>query len=156
LLGCGDSVVTTPGTADAAHPIDAAVVDAAPGDADVVDGVPADAALALPIEIAGTWMSNFGFTETISSDAWGVTAVIKYDNSQNVAITQSPPDDMFNPDKFNKIVWTEIAGDQFYYCYVDYGRDTAEDAENTTNTADATDPENGGCGGFAWTRMNAL
>ena len=49
------------------------------------------------------------------------------------------------------IVWTEIDGDSFFYCTVDFGLDSAEDAENTAMSADDTDPENDGCGGFSWT-----
>jgi hypothetical protein len=108
------------------------------------------------IEIAGTWMSSFGDTEVIDSERWGSATIVEYDNRKNFAITQNPEDDDWNPSKYNKIVWTDVEDGSFYYCWVDFALDTAEEARNTTETADASDPESGGCGGFSWTRLKAL
>jgi hypothetical protein len=110
----------------------------------------------LSIEIEGTWQSNFGDTEIIDSERWGALAILEYDNAENYAITQNPADFEWGPNLFNKSVWTEIQDGSFYYCLVDFSRDTADEARNTTNTADASDPESGGCGGFEWTRLDAL
>jgi hypothetical protein len=110
------------------------------------------------IEIAGTWESNFGGTEVIDSHgftSFGSTSpIIEYDNDDNTMITQNPCDAEFSPNAFNKIVWTEIVNDSFYYCTVDFGLDSAADARNSTMTADDSDPENEGCGGFAWTQLS--
>jgi hypothetical protein len=106
-----------------------------------------------PIEVAGSWASNFGFDEEISDVSWGGATVISYDNDENFAVTQQPADDMFNPSKFSKVVWTEPAEGRFYYCTVDFGLATAAEAEASTKTADASDPATGGCSGFSWTRL---
>jgi hypothetical protein len=106
-----------------------------------------------PLEVAGEWASNFGFDETISQTMWGTAAVIRYDNDDNFAITQQPANDMFNPSKFSKLVWTEPSAGKFFYCTVDFGLATAAEAEATTKSADASNPESAGCGGFSWTRL---
>jgi hypothetical protein len=110
------------------------------------------------LEIEGRWHSNWGGYEELDSDgvtSWGSTSTIaEYDNADNFMITQNPPSDLWSPNKFNKIVWTELEHGQFFYCFVDFGLDTAEDARNTTLTADASDPRHGGCGGFPWTRLS--
>jgi hypothetical protein len=115
------------------------------------------------IEVAGDYDSNFGGTEAITSDIWSitypgseaiVTTVIEYDNDENFAVTQNPDDAEFDASLFNKNVWTEPAEDgSFYYCTVTYGEETAEAARNTDQTADDTDPANGGCAGFSWTKL---
>lgn len=115
------------------------------------------------IEIAGTYDSNFDTVETISEISWKVESndypttdspIIDYDNADNWVVTQNPDDAEYSPGKFNKIVWTEPGADgAFYYCTVDYGQDSAEAAQNTDNTADDSDPANGGCAGMAWTYL---
>ena len=120
----------------------------------------ADEENAVEIEISGRWQSGFGGTEEISSDAWvtawSTLAIVSFDNDTNVAIVQNPPDDAFFPDKFSKIEWTEIEADQFFYCTIDFGLDTAEAAEQSENRADSTDPATTGCGGFPWTDLTRL
>ena len=105
------------------------------------------------IELVGLYASNFGFSEAITETKWGTATIVEFDNAMNFAITQQPADDQFNPSKFSKIVWTEPANGFFWYCTVEFGKDTADDAKGTTMTADSTDPANGGCGGFSWTRL---
>jgi hypothetical protein len=110
------------------------------------------------IEIAGTWVSNFGGTERIDSESWGDLSVIEFDNCDNVAITQNADDAEFSPGAYNRIVWTEPEAGSFYYCWVDFGLDSADDARSSTNTADASTPETSGCGAegtFAWTKLSA-
>ncbi len=105
------------------------------------------------IETQGTWESQFGGLFTISNLAWNGATLISFDNDSNEAITQLPATDLFNPNKFTKEVWTEVADGSFYLCTVSFGNETAQDAIDAANTADASDPENSGCGGFAWTRL---
>lgn len=106
-----------------------------------------------PIAIAGTWQSNFGGTETISSRNWAAMAMAKFDNGKRFAITQNPADDKYSPSKFSRIVWTALKDGGFWYCYVDFGLDSAALAEATTKTADDAAPDKGGCGGFSWTHL---
>lgn len=115
------------------------------------------------LEITGTYDNNFGGTETIAEESWTmefpdsdpvVQALAEYDNDANYAVTQNPADAEYSPSKFNKNVWTEPDGDgSFYYCTVAFGEDSAEAAANTDQTADDSDPANGGCGGAPWTLL---
>ncbi|MGD8861607.1 MAG: hypothetical protein PVI30_16480 [Myxococcales bacterium] len=105
------------------------------------------------IEVAGTYDSDFG-AETIDSTMWNGSDVVDFDNDDNWAVTQNADDADFDPGKFNKVVWTEPAEDgAFHYCTVDFGLGTADEAVDTELTADDTDPESGGCGGFPWTLL---
>ena len=111
---------------------------------------------AAEIEIAGTWVSNFGGTEPIDAETWGDLTVIEFDNCNNVAITQNADDAEFSPGAYNRIVWTEPEAGSFYYCWVDFGLESAADARASKKTADASAPETGGCGGnFPWTQLSA-
>jgi hypothetical protein len=105
------------------------------------------------IEVAGEWDDNYGGSTTITNTAWGSAAITKYSNAARFAITQNPANAEFSPGKFNKNVWTALTNGTFYFCTVDFGKDTAAEAENTTKTADANDLNGAGCGGFAWTKM---
>ncbi len=115
------------------------------------------------LEIKGSWKSNYDALETIDETTWssttsGVTStytIVKFDNENNMAITQNAADATYDPGKFNKIVWTDLADDSFYYCMVDYSKESAEEAEASTTTADSNDPATTGCGGFAWTQLSA-
>jgi hypothetical protein len=108
------------------------------------------------IEISGTWESNFGTTESISSDAWDDATIVDFDNVENVAITRNGADAEFNPGKYNRIVWTEPDAGSFYYCWVAFALDSEQEAEAAEATADATDPETTGCGGSnPWTKLSA-
>ena len=106
-----------------------------------------------PIEIAGKYSDNFGGSAVISSMYWDTAWMWKFDNAKRFAITQSPADDKYSPNKFSKVVWTAPTGGSFYTCMVDFGLDTAELAEGTTKTADDSAPDKSGCGGFSWTKM---
>jgi hypothetical protein len=112
------------------------------------------------LEIDGVWDSNFGSTERIAPDRWDFGSfrqlVVDFDNDGNFAITQNPSDAMFDPDTFSKIVWTEPAAGTFHYCTVDFGLATAEEARETTKTADDSDPSTGGCGGNPWTELTVV
>ncbi len=107
------------------------------------------------IEVEGSWASSFG-EEEIDEAAWSGVAIVEYDNTARYAITQNGPDAQFSPDKFNKLVWTPIVNDAFYYCFVEFNQDTAEAAKNTANVADATNPDEGGCGDFPWTKLTRI
>ncbi len=111
-------------------------------------------------ELVGTWSSNFGGTETITSTSWDfgftVATLVEFDETANVAITQNPPDASFNADLYSRIEYTEPDNDTFFYCTVAFGLPTLDAARTSTQTADATDPSSGGCGGFTWTQLSRL
>jgi hypothetical protein len=113
------------------------------------------------IEIFGTWSNQFGGTETIDALSWttvfdsatSVAKVIEFSNEDNEAITQNAADSAFDPSKFNRIVWADKDG-FVYYCTVDFGLDTLEDARDADTEADASDPDADGCGGNPWTKLS--
>lgn len=105
------------------------------------------------ISVSGTWVTAYETVEEISDTKWDYAVIVAYDNAERFAITQNPEDDAFGPSKFNKLVWTEVVEDSFYYCMVAYGQETQADAEGTTETADESGVETDGCGGFSWTKM---
>lgn len=105
------------------------------------------------IAVSGTWETNFGTVEEITDTKWDYAAIVKYDNAARVAITQNPEDDAFGPNLFNKLVWTAVADDSFYYCMITYGQETQAEAENTVKVADESKLETDGCDGFSWTKM---
>ena len=109
-----------------------------------------------PIEIAGTWESNFG-DETITSTAWtnvAPQAIVSYDNTANVAITKAPADAQFAPNTYSRVVWTEPANSEFYYCTTAFGLPTAEAAEGAPEAGiDRNDLGAKGCAGFAWSQL---
>ncbi|MGM0557990.1 MAG: hypothetical protein ACQEVA_16510 [Myxococcota bacterium] len=113
--------------------------------------------MSTPIELIGRYTTQFDSTEVISATTWdfGVeTSITTWDNDENWAVLQNPEDADSGPNTFSKVVWTEPdAEGVFYYCTVDFGLETQEAAENTAETADDANPEEGGCGDFAWTKM---
>lgn len=162
--GGRDSAQTTdPSTADTASidsgldsgSIDAGLLpEASTSDATVViDSAAPDSSVA-KIEVLGTWHTNFASTETVTEQEWGeYYDLLQFDNTKRVAILQDKPV-MGVPGKFNRNVWTPIVDGSFYYCTVDFGLETLEAALASTTAPDATDPANGGCGGFLWTKMS--
>lgn len=104
------------------------------------------------LEIIGEYEDNFGGEQIITADEWNGSAIQDYDNQANVVYTQNSEDDMFNPDKFSKFVYTDIEDDSFYFCQVLFDADTLADAQASDATADDSDPAETGCGdSFPWT-----
>lgn len=105
------------------------------------------------LEIIGRYEDNFGGEQIITAQAWNGSAIVGYDNDKNVVYTQFPDDDLFNPSKFTKTVYTEPRAGSFYFCMVEYSLDTLAEARSSDADADASDPETSGCGGeFPWTK----
>ncbi|HYP90167.1 MAG TPA: hypothetical protein VEQ59_18480, partial [Polyangiaceae bacterium] len=99
---------------------------------------------------------NFGGEQIITYSDWNGSAIVGYDNEQNVVYTQFPDDDMYNASKFAKTVYTQPKDGSFYFCMVEFSLDTLADAEASDTTADDSDPESSGCGGeFPWTKATA-
>lgn len=106
-----------------------------------------------PLEIVGVYASQFGQEEVITEALFNSAAIRAYDNATNVLITQNSTTAEFGPGLFNRIEWIDLADDTFYYCFVDFGLETFEAAQNSMMTADPSDPDNRGCGMFPWTRL---
>jgi hypothetical protein len=124
-------------------------------------GSGADAGAGNGIEVAGSWSSDFG-DETIDDTMWAGASIVSFDNAANEVITQDPPSEddagVETDGAFNKIVWTEIEDDAFYYCWVAFGQPTAADADANAMGFDDSDPETGGCGDsdFPWTKLERM
>lgn len=103
------------------------------------------------LEIIGEYDDNFGGEQIITADEWNGSAIQDYDNQANVVYTQNSEEDMFNPEKFSKFVYTDIEDDSFYFCQVLFDADTLAEARASDATADDSDPAQAGCGGFEWT-----
>lgn len=104
------------------------------------------------LEVEGSWVDNYGTAYTIDDQTWGNQAVIEFDNQENFAVTEGEDFETGEP-AFSKVVWTEPADGEWWYCTVDFGLDSAEAALNTEKSADASNPSESGCGDFPWTQM---
>ena len=104
------------------------------------------------LEVIGTWATPWG-TDVITAEKWNLATIVEFDNATNTVLTQQPADDEYNPEKFSRIEWTELTDESFYYCTVAFGQDTLEAARVAEATADTSDLEGTGCGGFPWTRV---
>jgi hypothetical protein len=106
-------------------------------------------------DIEGVWSDAYGTSHTIDAFVWdqGWTsfAVERYSNLDQVFIAQNAPNAPFFPGLWSRFDWTEVAGD-VWYCQTAYDAASAWEARQTP-AADATDPANTGCGGFAWTQL---
>jgi hypothetical protein len=105
-----------------------------------------------PFELAGEYVDNFDSDQSISSRMWNDMGIAAYDNEANVVYTQAPCDDQWSPSKFFKIVYTEPSGGSFYFCMIDYSLDTLAEAMASTKVADASNPDQSGCGSFPWSK----
>jgi hypothetical protein len=109
------------------------------------------------IEIMGMGDNDWGTAEEITSEVWNGTDIVSYSNEDNWVITQNaaeqPEDSYAVVSAFNKIVWTDVENDTFYYCWVAWDLATLEEAEAAENIADASDLTEAGCGGSSWTMV---
>jgi hypothetical protein len=109
-----------------------------------------------PLEIVGTYTTEYGETVEISDTGWihdagewGVFTwvITAFDNKNGFLIGQSDDDD--NWDRFE---WTR-ANDSLYYCQSVFDAASEEDAAEGENRADSEDLAEG-CGeGFSWTEL---
>jgi len=107
------------------------------------------------IEIEGSWTGTNG-DESIASDSWedqwATYSVVGFDNVLNIAITQNAADADYSPLLFNKVLWTEVASNEFSYCIVAFGEVSEDAALASPATADKEDLTTG-CSSFPWTTL---
>ncbi len=112
------------------------------------------------LEIAGSYMDEWGISHEISDDAWKMDTgmgsvdtyhVLSFDNDANYLVAQNDAQNAFNPNLYSRFDWTEFDG-ALWYCQTVFDAATPQDAENAT-PADPTDPSVGGCGSFPWTNL---
>ncbi len=110
---------------------------------------------AAALEIIGEWDNGFG-TDVISQTAWTsftVDSIVEYDNEANTLYIQVAADAQYNPNKFSKVVYTDVENDSFWCCTIEFAKGTLQDAKAGTNAANSSDPANGGCGPFPWSQL---
>lgn len=110
-----------------------------------------------PIALVGQYADQFDNLETITSTSWvqyGVpNRLVDWDLGAHYAILLSPSDADFAPDTYSRLQLTEAdASGTFAYCTVAYALTTLEEAQTSTQTADASDLE-AGCGAFPWSKL---
>ena len=103
--------------------------------------------------LQGTWSTNFDTEETITAQAWGDNTIEQWDDGTNTVIVRTPLDAEWSPGTFSKIIYTDPVDQSFYYCTAAFGKETLEAALNEVVSVDDSDPDNAGCGDFAWTKM---
>jgi len=108
------------------------------------------------IEIAGSYVDQFGFTAEISTTGWdfGYAAYTFsiVDNEENYAIARNSESDEYNPCAYSTFVWHMEGGD-LYYCQSVFSA-TSECAALNAARPDSSDLDNG-CGGAPWSRLTA-
>ncbi|HIE94370.1 MAG TPA: hypothetical protein EYQ83_16470, partial [Acidobacteria bacterium] len=60
-----------------------------------------------PVEVIGTWDTNFDMVSEITTETWDGSAIVSHDNDDNWAIVQMPEDAEWNPGTYAKFVWTQ-------------------------------------------------
>ncbi len=97
-----------------------------------------------PLALIGIWGTVDNNSEIITKDKWDTMSIIEFNNEERWLITQNPPGDL-GADKYNKILWTPIVRQQFYYCMIEIGRNKLEEVKESQVKADDSDPTKGGC-----------
>ncbi len=103
-------------------------------------------------ELIGHYVDHFGFDVDIDDKLWNGSGLIAYDNAANVAYTQYRCDNLYTPNKFAKIVYTEPEAAGFYYCMIVYDAESLAAAQASTKVADVGALDTDGCNGFPWSK----
>lgn len=105
--------------------------------------------------IVGDYVDEWGDTHTITEASWtnagGAFHISSYDDAAGWLVAQNDAQNQFNPELWSRFEWT-WSGDALYYCQSVFDGATEDDA--LAGSADPMDLEMG-CGGFAWTHLNA-
>jgi len=116
----------------------------------------------ITLEISGKYSDGYGAHE-ISDENWkqiyGEAVILfnikSFDNDVKYLVAQS--DESNDGDfagKFNKFEWI-VKDEALYFCNSVFDAETEEAAENA-KALDRTDPENGGCGDYPWTKLSKV
>jgi hypothetical protein len=110
------------------------------------------------IEIAGTYVDEWGSTHAIDDVAWTIqyaaypadtfTFTAVHDDL-DYAIAQNGADNAFSPDLYSRFDWIDDGAD-VWYCQSAF--DAPDPASAEAASADPADLS-GGCGTFAWTLL---
>jgi len=123
-------------------------------------------------ELDGNWIDSFlnHYTFDIPLQTWSIifsnnsteTIMISAVNSAQryFIIKHGATANQPLANKYSKVYATPIinsnTGSYFYICEVNYGYATITSADDPNSVADSSNPETGGCGGFAWTKATKV
>lgn len=97
-------------------------------------------------------------SHTITQSEWvngfGIFHILTYSNAADFLVARNDTGNAFFPDLFSRFNWVFFQSD-LYYCQSPFDAPTEADAE-AVDTADRTDPPNGGCNGFSWSRLDPV
>lgn len=110
------------------------------------------------LEIVGDWVDDIASTYTITSDTWiqvvaGYTSqfnLLTFSNDDGFLIAQNADTNDWFANLYSRFDWTWVSG-ELWVCQSAYDAATEGDAEAAS--ADDSDPENAGCGGFPWSHL---
>jgi hypothetical protein len=114
------------------------------------------------LDIAGDYMDDYDTVHRITDQSWtqvsdfgtSVFEISEFSNDEQYVIAQNAADNDFNAELWSRFDWTEKDG-ELWFCQVVFDAETEEDALNAKRAVDS-DPANGGCGGFAWSKLTRL
>lgn len=107
------------------------------------------------VPFGGDWVDAYNGTHSISNDDWAMGdslfTFLEVDATEGVIIAENDAGNEYNPGLFTRFDWV-VVDDQPWFCQTAYDAADA-DAARDTAAADASDPANGGCNTFAWSRL---
>ena len=108
-----------------------------------------------PLIISGTWADNWGSVHLIDSNLWlwdeNQYIINSYHNEDRWVIAQNDFDNSFFGGLWSRFDWT-LRDDQYWYCHATF--DAASQSEALERpAADPSQPQDSGCGGFAWSTL---
>lgn len=107
-----------------------------------------------PIELVGTWATDFG-EETISATRWDgfcLQKIERYDNEANVGVLETIGGDGCGLG-FSRVIWNDIANNVFYYCTTAFGLPTAAEAAAAPEVNIDDGDMAKGCSTFPWSKL---
>lgn len=113
------------------------------------------------LEIAGSYMDDFGTSHEISDSAWmmdfgtgfgtATFAVLQFSNSADYLVAQNGAENAFNAELYSRFNWTTSEA-ELYFCQNPFAAESEAEAAGT-DSVERDDPTAGGCGGFPWSRL---
>lgn len=107
------------------------------------------------IEILGAYSDQWGTDHTVDSQVWtmgdSIFLITAFSNEDNYAIAQNDSGNLYDPELWSRFDWIENS-DGLWYCQTAYNAASEEEALDTP-AAEPSEPNNSGCGSFAWTNL---
>jgi len=108
------------------------------------------------LAIQGLYVDNYETAHEIDNETWSIGTssflITQFSNVTQMVIAQNDSQNEWSAEQWSRFDWTENS-DGLWICQTTYDSETEEAAINTA-AADTTDPALGGCGTFAWTKLD--